>query len=1101
MKTFWFGIVVVLAVTFFSNFSNASARTVANVGVPGCGEVESREPAAVPSGTSEMSAYPARSDTVSFGFYDPSTGYAVLGESWTWDHGAADPLEGWRAEDQTENAAAYFRRITADGWAGHGNEPPVPLLAGQASVWLGAFEDEADALCWANGLGYGDNWCQRLVSPALQYSGTGGITLRLQYFSDSELNFDYTKIFLDKGATSILLNGDEAGGTNGFSGQINIDCTPLPCVVSLPLQPWARAVTAAEMGQAGSFTIRIQFEDDGAWSDEDGHVDSALGPVGIDDVQITGGASGFYDFEEGVEGWTPGVCPPVGSFFAVHPISQYQFPDPCRCRLSGNVIAFHDGNQEHPDGQRVIALSNVVDRRDYLDYTRIIGDWDLYGALPSYDGVLYRAGWSYYPYICPATGEVGWSGLLGEANWHGEYENECLAKRVFASDAGVPADCQYIRFGFEIWADCAAFGIPPTQCTGNSNFSPIFDNVRLRMTRAALAPAIAFNVGGMFQDGFPMGEDLETNATGNANTVRDLNMQNETLPDKLGDSLSIVGPGVPEGAPRWESRLYLRVKREGPAQRTIPRYNTWLERVSDGLNIVGANAPFTYGWMDSVQTAFVQKNGFCSQFHERDDDFAPGAPGNGYDQGEDNEIIWDGIFTPGTKIEYFIAANYTCTPTEMYLLPDTSGGSWYEFEILPSYRWAATGVARFPCVLYVEASGPAQPHIERALNGVLAGAGPESPLPDPAPWDLYNYSGSCSCIQAPFFRGLPGSNNGATLPQLLGYRVILINSGGSGAGVLEPRDWSGLAEWLDASDCGANAGLQGLILSGDNMGEAIRQDGLGLLRNYLGADLVCPDYSEPGCPPNEPENDENPCVRLEYAPGGPWAPSIPTDVFGNWCPTRYPFDVLQTFGSGVGNKVYSRIGTGHVTEFAQITNDRSGPPSGPNYRSVLSGFSHHHATARDLADPGPGTECPNDAVSIFQAARDDLRQSIRWTLNIENPLALGLCEDPCLPLVTEVEGEALSGPVNRLEQNRPNPFNPRTAIRYSLAANGPAKLVIFDVQGRLVKTLVNSTQPAGPHEAVWDGTDDSGHAVGSGIYWSQLSAGDYRSSRKLVIMK
>jgi flagellar hook assembly protein FlgD len=91
--------------------------------------------------------------------------------------------------------------------------------------------------------------------------------------------------------------------------------------------------------------------------------------------------------------------------------------------------------------------------------------------------------------------------------------------------------------------------------------------------------------------------------------------------------------------------------------------------------------------------------------------------------------------------------------------------------------------------------------------------------------------------------------------------------------------------------------------------------------------------------------------------------------------------------------------------------------------------------------------------------------------------------------------------VNALYPSRPNPFNPRTVIRYSLAAEGPARIDLFDATGRRVRTLIEGRQTAGPHEIVWNGEDGSGHPLGSGVYWVELSAGSYRSSKKLVLLK
>lgn len=76
-----------------------------------------------------------------------------------------------------------------------------------------------------------------------------------------------------------------------------------------------------------------------------------------------------------------------------------------------------------------------------------------------------------------------------------------------------------------------------------------------------------------------------------------------------------------------------------------------------------------------------------------------------------------------------------------------------------------------------------------------------------------------------------------------------------------------------------------------------------------------------------------------------------------------------------------------------------------------------------------------------------------------------------------------------LEQNCPNPFNPQTMIKFDLPEAGPVSLSVFDVAGRLVRTLVNDTMPQGSHEAIWDGRDASGREVGSGSYLARLEFG------------
>jgi len=88
-----------------------------------------------------------------------------------------------------------------------------------------------------------------------------------------------------------------------------------------------------------------------------------------------------------------------------------------------------------------------------------------------------------------------------------------------------------------------------------------------------------------------------------------------------------------------------------------------------------------------------------------------------------------------------------------------------------------------------------------------------------------------------------------------------------------------------------------------------------------------------------------------------------------------------------------------------------------------------------------------------------------------------------------------------LHQNYPNPFNPQTAIRYSLAQAGPARLAIYNVLGQEVVTLVDRHQAAGAHEIVWNGADSGGRAVTSGLYFYRLQAGEFSETRKMVLLR
>ncbi len=102
--------------------------------------------------------------------------------------------------------------------------------------------------------------------------------------------------------------------------------------------------------------------------------------------------------------------------------------------------------------------------------------------------------------------------------------------------------------------------------------------------------------------------------------------------------------------------------------------------------------------------------------------------------------------------------------------------------------------------------------------------------------------------------------------------------------------------------------------------------------------------------------------------------------------------------------------------------------------------------------------------------------------------------------VTESD-EASVPTVYWLAQNYPNPFNSDTVIRFALAQGGPVELVVYNLIGQKVVTLVDGMRPAGSPAVHWDGRDDAGNAVASGVYLYRLQAGTQVRVRKLVLVQ
>ena len=87
-----------------------------------------------------------------------------------------------------------------------------------------------------------------------------------------------------------------------------------------------------------------------------------------------------------------------------------------------------------------------------------------------------------------------------------------------------------------------------------------------------------------------------------------------------------------------------------------------------------------------------------------------------------------------------------------------------------------------------------------------------------------------------------------------------------------------------------------------------------------------------------------------------------------------------------------------------------------------------------------------------------------------------------------------------IHQNYPNPFNPITTLRYDLPENSRVNIIIYDMLGREVKTLINQTQDAGYRSVIWDATNDYGKPVSAGIYLYQIQAGEYMQTKKLSLI-
>jgi len=166
-----------------------------------------------------------------------------------------------------------------------------------------------------------------------------------------------------------------------------------------------------------------------------------------------------------------------------------------------------------------------------------------------------------------------------------------------------------------------------------------------------------------------------------------------------------------------------------------------------------------------------------------------------------------------------------------------------------------------------------------------------------------------------------------------------------------------------------------------------------------------------------------------------------------------------------------------------------------------AGFAGPRGTGVWASPVGGGTFRESGGQFVHLSGRpyrmnhDFLRQNVEYIL--ENYL-----DEPYIPVSPVPGDDSVQRVPATLDQNFPNPFNPLTTITFRLAAPGPVRLSVYDVSGRLVRTLVDEGEmTAGNHEAVWNGLDQSGRAAAAGVYFYNLETEGYSRTRRMTMVK
>ncbi|NQT62345.1 MAG: T9SS type A sorting domain-containing protein [Candidatus Marinimicrobia bacterium] len=157
-----------------------------------------------------------------------------------------------------------------------------------------------------------------------------------------------------------------------------------------------------------------------------------------------------------------------------------------------------------------------------------------------------------------------------------------------------------------------------------------------------------------------------------------------------------------------------------------------------------------------------------------------------------------------------------------------------------------------------------------------------------------------------------------------------------------------------------------------------------------------------------------------------------------------------------------------------------------------------------IRDTFTGISPPGEKVYDVSEFIDSDDFSLRFTAYRESSAVLWLIDDIMLTSIDPsvgVDDETSIPQYFDLQQNYPNPFNPVTTINYKLPEQSDVMLVVYDIQGREVKNIVNESQPAGTYKVQWRGSDASGLQVSSGMYFARLQAGEFSRVIKMVYLR
>jgi hypothetical protein len=814
------------------------------------------------------------------------------------------------------------------------------------------------------------------------------------------------------------------------------------------------SIAIADSLHSGSLRVRFNFVADGAWSDQDGlwNTDGAIviDELGIDDVNGPVLASENFESENvgdiDADEWVSCTPPGYGDYAALYPGLALVQEDPCASLLSC-MWTFYTGSTEDYScggwpGQTTVPYENS--RGQYI----INEVWSPNIAYAGSGSVweltfdTYRdlplGPLMFYVWHVRSIDAAGCPGGWADYNFVYYGGGKDWLRRTFGFGQFLEPGATHIQIAVGAQDMCPFWAGVYGDCLCHSH-APLIDNIEVNRV-AALGPQWNVRDLDLFQDTFSSDGTITGKARADA--------ANDILPSSSagitpGDSVS-VEVGDPDSgmglALDGRAAVYGFFRVDGPneAQPSAALVDDARYTV---IGTVAANGQtWTQIQMDSSYTA-----------------------GGSVVNGDYNIDLNDNLFVPGDTVWFFFGA-VNANSNWTYYSEASPGPRGYddidyvasladEFTILP-----AAGYVRGGDILYVDGMNfrGSQPYFDTAFQqmGIFDEV------------DRYDIRGPSSAVA-----NHPGSRVYNTIAQLVPvYQKIVYSVGdlqvalGDGSGTPDKSDDTGMLNtFLDQKITPG-----GVYLSGDDIADVWLNDftsgsATALRTTFIQFGLADADHT----------NLVNIAPYGVGTGGGIFTDGLGPDTliaFGG-CPLINDFDVLQATGTAVVqmNYVDTHLGTAVPAIVTQATVNSQAQ----EVKFVLSGFSFHYI--RDAFPSG------------IPARSEHMHRILTWLGNI--------IDDPVGTRPVDVTR-------NALDQNVPNPFNPTTTIKYEIKTAGPVSLKIYNVAGQLVKTLVDGQRNAGQvYEAQWNGLNDAGQSVSSGVYFYKLVSTNFTQTKKMVLLK